>query len=273
MLFNQAVESNCLYSWISTGITTQIEIGDIMTSGNAYTKLELVCLFILYRNLCIYPHMRRMCNTYTPVYTPISTLRPVMQSPLRMSFGRSVNHTHRDLSETDVGWQLLRLDESAWALDGFSWLNKTPLFFIDQLGIFTIWAEMGGWWQVVAFSVYRQNDEIPLCTPRRVMHIRYTVSWIRRNPPPNGYLARKMETEIPPFRVMSPRRSRDFTPEFIAMYCDGEMKKMITFLSGSSAFIHVMTSKENMPHVGEKKHANDNIMYTQLYNTIQCSTI
>ena len=41
MLFNQAVKSNCLYSWISTGITTHIQIGDIMTSGNAYTKLEL----------------------------------------------------------------------------------------------------------------------------------------------------------------------------------------------------------------------------------------
>lgn len=68
--------------------------------------------------------------------------------------------------------------------------EQTPLFLIDQLGIFTIWAEMGGWWQVVVFSVYRQNDEIPLCTPRRVMHIRYTMSRKEEIPPQkNGYLA------------------------------------------------------------------------------------
>ena len=82
-----------------------------------------------------------------------------------------------------------------------------------------------------------------------------------------------METEIPPKWDDQSQRDiclfihtavsgwchpegRETSPQ---IYCYGEMKKLITFLSGSSAFIHAMTWKENMPHFGEKKHANNSI--------------
>ena len=119
-----------------------------------------------------------MCNTYAPVYTPISTLRPVMQSPLRMSFGRSVNHTHRDLAEADVGWQLLRFDGSAWALACYAVCFFLGRFFLAEQNpyVFSLinwvfspfglkWVFDIVWSRVVVFSVYLQGESCTFATP------------------------------------------------------------------------------------------------------------
>lgn len=55
--------------------------------------------------------------------------------------------------------------------------------------------------------------------------------------------------------MLSPWGPRYFTPNIWLWWNE----EMITFLSARSAFIHVMTSKENVPHFGEKTHANNNI--------------
>ena len=107
----------------------------------------------------------------TSVHIHIHPTYPVqLQSPLRMSFGRSVNHTHWDLAKTDVGWQLLQRDEIKWVwiwYPDFYRMVWTPF-----LGVLIGYGFIG-WFSGVKFPFFCLNSNF-LC----IFTIYFGLKWV-----------------------------------------------------------------------------------------------